>query len=61
MKEKISKSTDYELDSITKSNSSPLNEITILNFDSNNEVTASESNQDPAISIPLDFWYSKWS
>jgi len=44
MEEKISKSTDYELDCITNSNSSP----------PNNEVTASESNPDPPNSYPLD-------
>ena len=43
MEEKIPKSADYELDSITSSNSSPPN-----------EVTASESNPDPPNSCPLD-------
>lgn len=54
MEEKISKSTDYELDSITNSNSSPPNEITISNSDSNNEAIVSESNPDPSNSYSLD-------
>ena len=44
MEEKVSKSTNYELDSIINSNSNPPND----------EVTASESNPDPPTNNPLD-------
>lgn len=49
MEEKVSKSTNYELDSIINSNSNPPND----------EVTASESNPDPPISSLLDYSFLK--
>ena len=49
MEEKVSKLTNYELDSITNSNS---NQPT-------NEVIASESNPDPSTNNPLDYSFLK--
>ena len=49
MEEKVSKSTNYELDSIINSNSNPPND----------EVTVAESNPDPATSNPLDYSFLK--